>query len=117
LRRGQASLAEFNDEAVAETLRDKIRPEVHFIDDDSTDIEAVRMVIRTRQGKIHVVEIDAAQGGSRNPMSDADLEQKLVELAEYGGFERDVGSLAEALWSLDGAPDAATVMGLATPSR
>jgi len=53
LRRGRAGLAEFSDAAVAETLRDGIRPTVRFVDDDSYDIESVRMVIRTRKGDTH----------------------------------------------------------------
>ena len=35
-------------------------------------------------------------------------------LAEYGGFGRDTAPLAEAIWSLDTAPDAGGVMALCT---
>lgn len=114
LRRGRAGLAEFDDAAVAETARDGIRPVVRFVDDDSYDIESVRMTVRTRAGATHVVDIADTRGGMRNPMSDADLGEKLAVLAEYGGFEQDVGPLAEAIWSLDRASDAAAVMALCT---
>jgi len=112
LRRGRAGVAEFSDAAVAETARDGIRPPVRFVDDASYDIESVRMAIRTRQGATHVVEIADTRGGSRKPMSDADLVEKLVMLAENGGFDRDVRPLADAVWSLDTAPDAAALMEL-----
>lgn len=114
LRRGRAGVAEFDDAAVAETTQDGIRPKVRFIDDDSYDIESVRMVVRTKQGKIHTVDIKDTRGGSNNPMSDADLVEKLAMLAEYGRFGRDVAPLADAIWSLDNAPDAAAVMKLCT---
>ncbi|MDA0663750.1 MAG: MmgE/PrpD family protein [Proteobacteria bacterium] len=114
LRRGRAGLAEFSDAAVAETLRDGIRPAVRFIDDDRYDIEGVKVVVRTKQGATHTVEIADTQGGSRNPMSDAGLNDKLAMLAEYGGFDADVTPLADAIWSLDTAPDAGAIMALCT---
>lgn len=114
LRRGRAGLAEFSDDAVAETLRDGIRPAVRFVDDDSYNIEGVKMVVRTKQGAEHVVEIADTRGGSRNPMSDAALNEKLAMLAEYGGFGADVAPLADAVWSLDTAADAGAVMALCT---
>jgi len=113
LRRGRAGLLEFNDDAVAETLRDNIRPEVTFIDDPSRAIEAVHMRVHTRQGQTQEIEIVAAKGGPGNPMTDAELEEKLAELASYRGFNRDVRAIADAIWSLDGTSDAAEVMGFA----
>ena len=114
LRRGRAGLAEFSDAAVAETARDGIRPDIAFIDDDRYDIEAAKIVIRLKQGGQYAVEIADTRGGARNPMSDADLNDKLAMLAEYGGFDRDVKPLADALWSLDSADDAGAVMALCT---
>jgi 2-methylcitrate dehydratase PrpD len=114
LRRGRAGLAEFDDAAVAETLRDGIRPAVRFVDDARYDIESVRMVVRTRDGAETAVDIEDTRGGSNNPMTDADLTEKLEMLAEYGGFGRDVMPLADAIWSLDSADDASAVMKLCT---
>jgi len=114
LRRGRAGLAEFDDAAVAETLRDGIRPTVRFVDDDTYDIESVRMVVRTRDGAEMTIDIEDTTGGSKNPMTDDDLTAKLVMLAEYGGFGRDVAPLADAIWSLDTAEDAGAVMKLCT---
>jgi len=53
-------------------------------------------------------------GGLRKPMSDRDLMEKLAMLAEYGGFDRDVAPLADAVWSLDSASDAGALMKLCT---
>ena len=114
LRRGRAGLAEFSDDAVAETARDGIRPTVRFIDDTRYDIEGVKVVLRMKQGAEHIVEITDTRGGSVNPMTDADLNDKLAMLAEYGGFDQDVTALADALWSLDTAGDAGNIMALCT---
>lgn len=113
LRRGRAGLAEFSDPAVGETLEDNIRPPIRFIDDTGYDIESARMVIKTRDGNSHTIDINDTRGGTVNPLTDTDLVNKLVELAEYGGFDRDVEPLADAIWSLDRADDAGRVMQLA----
>ncbi|MBL4720238.1 MAG: MmgE/PrpD family protein [Alphaproteobacteria bacterium] len=114
LRRGRAGLLEFNDEAVAETARDGIRPNLKFIDDESYDIESVGIRITTNSGEVHTRDIVDTRGGFKNPMTDRDIEKKLVALAEYGGFNRDVQPLVDAIWSIDSSTDAAEIMKLAT---
>jgi 2-methylcitrate dehydratase PrpD len=110
LRRGRAGLAEFDDAAVAETLHDRIRPAVTFVDDARYDIESARIVVMTKSGEVYTADIKDTRGGSVNPLSDEDLTAKLGALAEYGGFERDVAPLAEAVWGLDQRTDAGSVM-------
>jgi 2-methylcitrate dehydratase PrpD len=112
LRRGKAGLAEFSDDAVGETLRDGIRPRITFVDDPARAIEAVSLAVVTRDGRTLAIDITAAKGGPRNPMTDVELEQKLRDLAAFRGFEGDVGAIADALWGLDNADTAASVMQL-----
>ena len=107
LRRGRAGLREFDDDAVAETERDGIRPPVHFVDDESYDIDSVRIVLRMRDGSKHLREITNTVGGSQNPMSDQQLQDKLTQLAQHSGFAGDIPALADALRSLETLPDAA----------
>ena len=114
LRRGKAGLAEFDDAAAAETLRDGIRPSVVFNDDPARTLEFVAVRITTRAGVQQDCEIASAKGGPRNPMTDAELEEKLRELAAYRGFNGDVAAIADAIWTLDTARDAAAVMRLAS---
>ena len=109
LRRGKARIPEFADDAVSETLRDGIRPNVMFIDDESRAIEFVHMRVQTRQGQTHDIEVSAAKGGPTNPMTDGDIEDKLAEPAGYRGFTGDVRAIADAVYRLSdfdrGAPN------------
>ena len=106
LRRGKAGLGEFDDTTVAETERDGIRPDVRFVDDESYGIDGVKLVLRMRDGTEHLRKIKDTVGSSRNPMSDQQLQDKLIQLAQHSGFAGDVAALADALWSLDRLPDA-----------
>jgi 2-methylcitrate dehydratase PrpD len=111
---GKAGLAEFSDEAAIRTLREQTRPKVTFIDDDSIPVEAADIIVRTHDGKRHEYAIRAAKGSLENPMTDEDLENKLAELAEFRRFDGNVREIADAIWSLDGAGNAANVMDLVT---
>jgi 2-methylcitrate dehydratase PrpD len=113
LRRGRAGLLEFNDAAVAETLRDGIRPTIRFVDDESYDIESVGLCVTTQSGEKIRHDISDTTGGSRNPMPDGDIEKKLVALADYGGFNKDLQPLIDAIWSIESSSDTAAIMKLA----
>jgi 2-methylcitrate dehydratase PrpD len=64
------------------------------------------------QSPIHV-RIDAARGGASNPLTDADIETKVKELASRAGFKEDVDRLIEAVWMLDTLEDAGIIARLA----
>lgn len=112
LLRGKAGLAEFGDAAVQETLSSGIRPETTFVDDPDCPIESVNLTVETRDGTSRTLAIDAAKGGPRNPMTDAELEEKLATLADYRGFTGDLNAIAAAVWSLDNSDDASKLMTL-----
>ena len=111
-RRGEAGLDAFSDAAVAETLRDG-RPEVRFTDDPSMDIAGVQAVFRMADGTSETLTIEAARGSPANPLTDAELEEKLTMLAARAGFSRPVGPLIDAIWQLDTLEDAGQVSQLA----
>ena len=113
-RRAKAGLEEFDDFAVAETLVAG-RPNVAFIDDAKCDVASVKMVVRMSDGATLQVEISAARGSSANPLSDSDLEQKLMTLANRVGFAGNVEALIDAVWMLDEFSDAAVVSRMACP--
>lgn len=114
-RRGKAGLDEFDDAAVAETLAAG-RPEVNYIDDPVRDVSSVGMAVRMRDGATFRAEISAARGSPENPLSDSDLERKLMSMAHRIGFTGNVGALIDAVWALDKLADAAVVSRLANPA-
>ena len=113
LSRGRAGLAEFSDEAVADPALRAIGDKVSFTDDEGYPVDCARITIRPRSGPALESFIEHAYAGSARPMSDADIESKLRELMKHGRSRRDPAPLIEALWQLDRAPDAASVMALA----
>lgn len=112
-KRGEAGLDAFSDEAVAETLRDG-RPDIRFTDDPSMDIAGVHATFRMADGSAETVSVEAARGSPANPLTDADLEEKLRMLAKRAGFSKPVQPLIDAIWQLDDAPDAGAVARLAS---
>ena len=64
-------------------------------------------------GSSETVTVDAARGAPDNPLTDAELEEKLTMLAGRAGFERPVQPLIDAVWALDTLPDAGAVPRLA----
>ncbi len=111
-RRGEAGLDAFSDAAVAETLREG-RPALTFIDDAAMDIAAVHATFLLADGSRETVEIEAARGSPENPLTDAELEDKLRMLAARAGFPKPVQPLIDAVWVLDEATDAGAVSRLA----
>lgn len=112
LLRGCAGLDEFTDEAVAETTQAG-RPPFTFQDDETRKIESAEVEVHLKSGDSLRKNIEAALGSSPNPLSDAQLENKLTELARRVGFNGDIPRLIEAIWQIDDLEDAGNIMRLA----
>ncbi len=112
LLRGRAGLDEFTDAAVAET-RQAGRPPLAFRDDPGRGIESVEVTVRTRDGGTLHRTVAAALGSEANPLSDAQIEAKLIEQAGRIGFKGDPHRLIEVLWRIDRLADAGDIMRLA----
>ncbi|UOM35007.1 MmgE/PrpD family protein [Acuticoccus sp. I52.16.1] len=113
LLEGRAGLGEFTDAAAARTLAAG-RPPISFHDDPAREIASAGIVVRLADGTELRREVTAARGSAVNPLSDAALEDKLADCARYGGYRGDVRALADALWTIDEAPDVGAIMRLAT---
>ena len=109
---GEVGLADFTDDAVTGTLTTG-RPGMTFEDDATMDIGAVALTARMTDGTERQVTITAARGSTDNPMTNAQIEDKLRALAAYRGVTWDTQPLIDAVWSLDTLPDAARLAALA----
>jgi 2-methylcitrate dehydratase PrpD len=112
LLRGQAGLDAFSDEAASETLRVG-RPQVDFVDDSTRAIASVRVVAHTHDGAELQLEIDAARGSRENPLSDRQLEEKLIDAAARSRWTGDSSRLIDALWRIEDHQDASDIVRLA----
>ncbi|MFH1602613.1 MAG: MmgE/PrpD family protein [Pseudomonadota bacterium] len=118
LARGRAGLAEFSDECVADPALRSLGSKVNFVDDASRAVESARVTVHMRAGRPPLsLSVDVARGSSARPLSDADLESKLKDLTQYGASGCDPEPLIQAIWSLERAGDAGSLMPLAAGRR
>ena len=117
MTRRRAGLAEFSDDAVADSRVRALGARLRFIDDASLPVEAARLrVTFTDSTRIDIV-IDAARGSLDNPLSDAELETKLRELCRYGQSGVEPQPLIDTVWSLAQCTDVGDVMKLVEPKH
>jgi 2-methylcitrate dehydratase PrpD len=117
LARGRAGLAEFSDSGVADPALRAFAGKVRFFDDAGFALESARVTVVLRDGEALSAFVEKARGSLARPLTDADLERKLTDLASYGGSGCDPRPLAAAVWSLDRLDDAALLMPLAAGRR
>jgi 2-methylcitrate dehydratase PrpD len=111
---GRAGLPEFSDEAVADPAMRAFADKVRFVDGPrrAVDSASISVIMSTGQGLS--ASVQNARGSLARPLSDAELERKLIELAQYGKSGLDPHPLIEAIWSLERVEDAGRIMALAT---
>ncbi|HEY0287449.1 MAG TPA: MmgE/PrpD family protein [Pseudomonas sp.] len=113
LATGKAGLAEFSDAAVADSRLRALYPLLHFIDDADYAVESAQVRLFFRSSETLSRTIDMSLGSLGAPLSDRFLENKLRELAEYGGSASTPQPLIDALWALQQSDDVSSVMRLA----
>jgi 2-methylcitrate dehydratase PrpD len=113
---GKAGLDEFSDASAADPVWNDLRGKLAFIDDDSYGVESATVTLRLRGGRMLSRHIDAARGSLAVPLRDAELEDKLRNLAAWGGSGCAPQPLIDALWALEDCADAASLMPLAAAS-
>jgi len=113
LSTGRAGLAEFSDESAADPAVRAFAGRVAFVDDSRFPVEAARVTVLLRSGESVSRTVSAARGSLAVPLSDADLDTKLKELAAYGAPHVDAQRLLDSLWTLDISTDAALPMHIA----
>lgn len=116
LTRGLAGAPEFSDAAVADPAVAALRRKVVAVDiDPAMPVEGAAVSIVLTNGDTRSLVENRATGSIENPMSDAAIRQKFVALLAHGCPALDARALADALWALEEAEDAAAVLRLARP--
>ncbi len=110
LARGSAGLPDFSDASVADPALQALRARVVLVDDAQLAVQAAQVRLVLRSGRTVSRRVDAPRGSPGTPLSDAELEAKLRELAAYGASGIATQPLLDALWGLEQAADAAAPM-------
>lgn len=116
LLKGKAGLEEFSDAAVTNPAIVALRGKVRVEDVPAMSRHAAEVVVACTDGRTFTQLVKHARGGEQRPLSDADLEAKLKELAIYSGSGIDPEPLIDAVWSLDALEDAGSILSLACRS-
>jgi len=114
---GKAGLDEFSDARVRDPDVLALRSKVELNRDPAFSTIAASVEITTADGRIHHRSQSAARGSDANPMSDAELEDKLRRAAAGWEPQHDVAPLIDAVWALDSSADVSALASLAVPRK
>ena len=89
-----------------------LRRTVEVVRDESFSTIAAAVEI-TAGGEVHRLSQTAARGSDTNPLSDADLEQKLRTSAAALNPRHDIQPLIDAVWALEASADVSGLAALA----
>ena len=112
---GAAGLDQFTDACVADPVVAALRRRVEVVRDAGFSTIAAAVDITTSDGAVHRLSQAAARGSDANPMSDADLEQKLKTAA--ASLSLDATPLIDAILALEASTDVARLASLAVPKE
>jgi 2-methylcitrate dehydratase PrpD len=112
---GKAGLDQFTDACVRDPKVLALRSKVEVERDSGYSTIATAVEISTADGTIHKLSQSAARGSDTNPMSDADLEQKLRTAAAAWDPRHDVNPLIAAIWALEQSADVSALASLVVP--
>jgi 2-methylcitrate dehydratase PrpD len=115
LLRGAAGIAQFTDEAVSDPATLALRARVSIQDEAAVPVGAARVAIRLHDGRTVETAIDHARGSLERPLTDAEIEHKLVTLAAHGCPGLDTAPLVDAIWSLENVSDVRDLLRRAVP--
>ena len=110
---GAAGVEQFSDASVGDPEVVALRANVTVKPDESVSTIGAAVSITTADGVTYALSQAAARGSEANPMSDADLEEKLRAAAASWNAQHDIAPLTQAIWKLEGSESAAALAGLA----
>ncbi|MGE5271874.1 MAG: MmgE/PrpD family protein [Thiohalocapsa sp.] len=113
---GAAGLAQYEDDCVADAAVRALREKVVFEEDPAAPVESATVTIRLADGTEHREHVRHGRGTPGRPMSDAELDGKVRELASYGAPFVDAASLIAALRGIEDEGDPTRLLRLTVPT-
>jgi 2-methylcitrate dehydratase PrpD len=111
---GAAGVREYSDAIVMDPAVVAFRERVHAEVDPGVAVGAARVSARTIGGKLFSTQVMHARGSLQLPMTDAEIEKKVRDLASIGCPACDVDRVIDAVWELDRADDVRPLLRLVT---
>jgi 2-methylcitrate dehydratase PrpD len=115
LLHGMAGIAQYTDRAVGDPSTLALRARVRVQDDAAMPVGACRVAVSLLDGREFETTIEHARGSLQRPLTDAELEQKLVTLAAHGCPALDPAPLIDAVWAMEDVSDVRDLMQCAVP--
>jgi 2-methylcitrate dehydratase PrpD len=116
LLHGVAGVAQYTDAAISDPSVVTLRAKVYVEDDAAMAVGAAKVAVRLNDDRELQVTIEHARGSLSRPLTDAELEQKLVSLAAYGCPKLDTAPLIDAIWAIEDTSDVGDVIRRAVPA-
>lgn len=114
--RGSAGPKEYTDETVQNVSVIELRDKVTALADVSVSEEEAFVTITLTDGRVLKKHVEHAVGSLERPMSNSDLEQKFLDLAEYSLPLEQTKRLIDLSWSITSAKDVGNVSRASVPS-
>ena len=112
---GKAGLYGFTDACVQDARVQALRGKVTVVRDASISTIAAAVDITPADGAVHTLRQSAARGSDANPMTDADLEEKLRAAGAQWDPRYDTAPLINAIWRLDESDDVSRLTVMTVP--
>jgi 2-methylcitrate dehydratase PrpD len=113
---GKAGLDQFTDACVNDPAVKALRHKVEVAANPTISTIAVEVDFWTADGRKHSRSTKAARGSAANPLTDGEIEQKLLDEAKSWRPDHDVRPLIEAVWALEKSDDVSKLAAITVPS-
>jgi 2-methylcitrate dehydratase PrpD len=111
LREGAAYPAQFSDAEVADPANAELRRKVKLIKQESYEEDEAIVRLTLKDGSKLEERIEHATGAPQNPLTDAALSEKFLELATPTLGREEAEALLSRLWRLEEARDLSGILG------
>jgi 2-methylcitrate dehydratase PrpD len=108
-----AGIRQYTDACAAEPALQAFGERVALHDDPAVPVEAAAVEVRLKDGRTLSKHVPHALGSLGKPMSDAQIEAKVRDLAAFGAPQCDVGRVIDSVWRLESLEDAGALARLA----
>ena len=110
---GRAGLAQFSDQAVQDPNMRALGKKLRFTQDDTMSVDAARVTLHFNDEPSISVFVEQARGSTGRPLTDRDLEEKLISLSSRVNSSFDPVRFIRELWQIESLDDVSVLMTLA----